>query len=160
MSSLKAVRRMTRLWKGSRDRNLKQKERIARRSICPFLVSEEKEQGSLTDSKIEEQIAFDLQKIAEALKQQPYRSDESFGLKERIKDDEEWKRMEQFRNDTAQKVEQEKQIDILKPYVISGLLEKWPARTKWASRESLLRYYPNLNVVVTRLISAGEMGKR
>jgi hypothetical protein len=49
-------------------------------------------------------------------------------------------------------------MDFDKPQIVQGLLEKWPARRKW-TKEGLLKHYPNLRVVVTRLISAGQMGK-
>lgn len=49
--------------------------------------------------------------------------------------------------------------DVLRPALLKGLCDHWPARQKWSSAEELVKHYPNLKVCPTRLVPVGEMGK-
>ena len=110
------------------------------------------------DRKVtDEEIRSDLEKIARALEQQPYRRDNSLQLRRVAAEAPEWQLL-QSRAFRSLCVGCESDMDLNKPQVVQNLLENWPARSKW-TQEGLLEHYPNLRVVVTRLISAGQMGK-
>lgn len=105
-----------------------------------------------------EEIARDIERLHSALEQQPYRASRADGLHELVeRGDERWTHLSNGTH-CAHSLHSSVQ-SILHPALIKGLLDKWPARVKWASKSALLKNYANLPVVATRLIAPGGMGK-
>lgn len=105
----------------------------------------------------QEQISCDLARLNEALLQQPFRASEKYEYRKKVEagDLGEWENLSK-----RPKVLVQTEIkDIMKPALLSGLLEQWKAREKWKTVDALIENYGNLSVVATRLVAAHEMGK-
>lgn len=106
-------------------------------------------------------IDDDLRRLHLALEQQRFRTSSARGLQRmlRTQPSAEWRHLS--RRDLVLDERVARTIgDVLQPALVSGLVDAWPARSKWSSAEELARHYPSLRVCATRLVAAGDMGKR